>query len=81
MLLIIEIADAGLRYDREVRLPLYARYRVPEVWIVNLPGRLVEVHEGPDGDRYASVAGVGRGEWPEPALLPGVVLTASDVLG
>jgi Uma2 family endonuclease len=81
VLLIVEIADASLRYDREVKLPLYARHAIPEVWIVDLPGRLVEVHREPDGDRYASVSRVGPGEWLEPALLPGVVLPASDVLG
>jgi Uma2 family endonuclease len=82
VLLIVEIADASLRYDREVKLPLYARHKVPEVWIVDLPGRLVEVHREPEaGDRYASVTRVGPGEWLEPALLPGVVLAASDILG
>jgi Uma2 family endonuclease len=81
VLLIVEIADASLRYDREVKLPLYARHGVPEVWIVDLPGRLVEVHREPGGDRYASVSRIERGEWLEPALLPGVVLQAADFLG
>ena len=51
-LLIIEVADASLQYDREVKLPLYAGAGIPEYWIVNLPAREVEVHRSPMGDRY-----------------------------
>jgi Uma2 family endonuclease len=41
-LLVIEVSDSTLRYDREVKVPLYARHGVPEVWIVDLQnGRLV----------------------------------------
>ncbi|QEP45080.1 Uma2 family endonuclease [Ectothiorhodospiraceae bacterium BW-2] len=36
VLLLIEVADSTLRYDREVKLPLYAQHGVSEVWIVNL---------------------------------------------
>lgn len=35
-LLVIEVSDSTLRYDREVKVPLYARHGVPEVWIVDL---------------------------------------------
>jgi Uma2 family endonuclease len=35
-LLIIEVSDSTLRYDRDVKVPLYARHNVPEVWIVDL---------------------------------------------
>ena len=37
-LLVVEVSDTTLRYDRNVKVPLYARYGVPEVWIVDVEG-------------------------------------------
>lgn len=34
--LVIEVSDSTLRYDRNVKVPLYARHAVPEVWIADL---------------------------------------------
>jgi Uma2 family endonuclease len=48
ILLLVEIADKSLRYERSVKAPLYARHAIPEYWIVNLTGRVVEVHRDPD---------------------------------
>jgi Uma2 family endonuclease len=40
-LLVVEVSDTTLRYDRNVKVPLYARHGIPEVWIVDLQnGRL-----------------------------------------
>ncbi|MEO6078623.1 MAG: Uma2 family endonuclease [Steroidobacteraceae bacterium] len=35
-LLVIEVSESSLRYDREIKVPLYARHDVPEVWVVDL---------------------------------------------
>lgn len=53
VLLIIEVADTSLRYDREIKIPLYARHGIPEVWLVDLENeRLLRFLEpGPDGYR------------------------------
>lgn len=42
VLMIIEVADTSLDKDKHVKLPLYARYRIPEVWIVDVQGGVVE---------------------------------------
>jgi Uma2 family endonuclease len=52
VLLLVEVSDSTLDYDRDVKTPLYARAGIPEVWIVNLEGQEVEVHRAPDGDVY-----------------------------
>ncbi|HEY7671307.1 MAG TPA: Uma2 family endonuclease [Gammaproteobacteria bacterium] len=41
VLLIVEVAEASLSYDREVKVPLYARHGIAETWIVDLEGRRV----------------------------------------
>ena len=52
-LLVIEVSRSSLRVDRNVKLPLYARHSVPEVWIVDLEANSVEVYRSPGPDGYA----------------------------
>jgi Uma2 family endonuclease len=52
--LVVEIADLSLQYDREVKAELYARAGIPEYWIANLVDRQLEVHREPAGSSYAS---------------------------
>jgi Uma2 family endonuclease len=53
-LLVIEVAGCSLRYDHTVKLPLYARTGIAEVWIVDLRRRMVDVHRTPTADGYAT---------------------------
>ena len=72
VLLLIEVADTSLNYDRAVKRALHARHAIPEFWIVNLASGEVEVCREPKSDGYAVVERVGRGGALEPRLLPGV---------
>jgi Uma2 family endonuclease len=56
VLLLIEIADTTVAYDRKLKLGLYAAAGIPEYWIVNLVDNTIEVHRQPEGDRYAQRA-------------------------
>lgn len=56
ILLLIEVADSSLTYDREVKLPRYARAGIPEVWLVDLGGRQLTIHRRPAGHCYGEVA-------------------------
>ncbi len=51
--LLIEVADTSLLYDRRIKLPLYARAGIPEVWIVNFQARELEVYRNPKGEAYS----------------------------
>lgn len=51
--LLIEVADTSVRYDRDVKLPLYAQAGVAEVWIVNLKKRCIEQYRQPKNGSYA----------------------------
>jgi Uma2 family endonuclease len=81
-LLIVEIADASLRYDREVKGPLYARAGIPEYWIVNIPERTIEVHRLPDqqSGRYKDIHIASAGSV-APSAFPDVVINLSELLG
>ena len=79
ILLLVQVADSGPRFDRLVKLPLYARHGIAVVWIVDLLAGLVEVHAGPRPDGYATTICAGRGEMVEP--LAGLALRVDDILG
>jgi Uma2 family endonuclease len=80
VLLIIEVSDTSLRYDREVKLPLYARGNIPEVWIVDLAARAVTVHRNPEKAAYTAVTSHGPTEALEASALPGLRIPVGEIL-
>ncbi|MFZ2899345.1 MAG: Uma2 family endonuclease [Saprospiraceae bacterium] len=52
ILLLIEVADSSLEYDRSVKRPLYAQSGIPEYWLVNLEKDEIEAFWEPAGDHY-----------------------------
>ncbi len=79
--LIIEISDTTLSYDKNVKLPRYARAGIPEVWIVDLQNETVEVYASPEGGRYAVVRRYGRGDELRSETVPGLALPVEEILG
>jgi len=81
VLLLIEVADSSLSYDRRVKLPLYARAAVREAWLVDLVRNEVEVRREPGPDGFAQVEHCGRGTALSPAAFPNLSLAIGDLLG
>jgi Uma2 family endonuclease len=79
--LLVEVADASLYYDRQKKLPLYARAAVAECWLVNVDVKRLEIHRNPGRLRYRSVRLPTAGESFAPAAFPDVKLTLRDVFG
>jgi Uma2 family endonuclease len=79
VLLLIEVADSSLNYDRAVKRALYARHAIPELWIVDLSSSEIEVCRQPRPDGYATITRIGRDGTLEPELLPGVRVPASTL--
>lgn len=52
IILIVEVADSSLAYDREIKGALYASAGISEYWILDLQNRVVEVFTEPSGERY-----------------------------
>jgi Uma2 family endonuclease len=55
VLLLIEVADSSLAYDRTTKLRLYAEAGIPEYWLVDGASETVEVHCAPSAGGYASL--------------------------
>ena len=48
VLLLIEVADSSLNFDRQNKIPLYARHSIDEVWLIDLPGKALSVYRQAD---------------------------------
>lgn len=81
VLLLIEVADTSARYDCEIKLPLYARHGVPEVWIVDLPARLLRLYREPLGEDYGQSSTTATPGRTPIAALPGIEIDLAPILG
>jgi Uma2 family endonuclease len=79
VLLLIEVADSSLPYDR-AKVPAYARFGVAEVWLVDLNGELILCHREPVGDYYGLVRAYRRGATVSPQFRPELVLDVEAIL-
>jgi Uma2 family endonuclease len=70
VVLVVEVADTSLDFDRETKGPLYARAGVPEYWIIALDDKQVHVFRGPEGERFGTHETSGPGDELAVAELP-----------
>jgi len=81
VLLVIEVSDSTLEYDRTVKLPLYAGAGIPEAWVVNLPEERVEVYSDPAGGDYQTARSFARGRRLQSQTLASLRVSVAKVLG
>ena len=81
ILLVIEVADTTLAYDRDTKMPLYARAGIPEAWLVDVAADVIHVYRDPAGGEYASVRTASRGNPITPLRFPNMKVSVDDVLG
>lgn len=79
--LVVEVSDSTLDFDRRSKAPMYARAHVPEYWIVNLVDRVVEVYRDPVPDHgYQTAVTFHPGEWIVPLVAPSSRIGVDDLL-
>ena len=81
VLLVIEVADTSLLKTRNIKVPLYARAGITEVWLVNLPKESIEVYSEPQNGKYRKCQKHKRGETVESPTVKGLSLTVNEILG
>jgi Uma2 family endonuclease len=80
VLLLIEVAETSLRYDRSTKLRLYAEAGIPEYWVVDCAAESVEVHRTPHAGGYREVSRVaGSTSTVAPHAFPDVTLTLAEI--
>ena len=81
VLLIIEVADSSEGYDRDVKMPLYARASIPETWLASLLTNVIHQYAQPVAGRYQMHNEFKRGESITSIALPELTLTVDEILG
>jgi len=81
VLLVVEVADSSLAYDRGVKAPLYALEGIPELWIADLGGERVEVYREPSPSGYRLVQVFGRGQGMSPLFAPDLTIEVDAIFG
>jgi len=80
VLLLIEVSNSSLRYDRDIKIPLYAKYGIPEVWLVDLEKNRFQIFREPKGESYQNAAVSPQPQQMRIERLPGVDIDLSGVL-
>ena len=81
VLLVVEVSDASIGYDRNTKLPLYAAVNIREAWLVDLSRGRVEVHTEPRDGFFVRFALYGRGETIYTDAVSGLAVPVSGILG
>lgn len=81
VLLLIEVSDTSLAYDRGRKLELYAKHGIVETWIVDVQARRIEVYREPAPAGYKLCRVFEMGESMEPGEVSGVRIALADVFG
>jgi Uma2 family endonuclease len=79
VLLLIEVAETSMRYDRTTKLRLYAEAGVPEYWIVDCIAESIEVYRSPGAEGYRDVSRVAGATNIGPQALDDVVLPVPEI--
>jgi Uma2 family endonuclease len=78
-LLLIEVAEHSLRYDRTVKLRLYAETGIPDYWVVDCAAESIEVHRAPAPEGHREVTRVSADASVAPLAFPDVVLAVAEI--
>lgn len=81
VLLLIEVADSSLAFDREEKLPIYAQAGIREVWIVDLVHQQIVVYAEPMAGKYLIKQQYAHGSTVVSTVLPAMRLAADTILG
>jgi Uma2 family endonuclease len=81
ILLVVEVSDTTVHYDRHVKMPLYARVGISEALLFNLPADRLEYFSRPEMGVYQVNGILNRGERFESTNVPGLALDVGMILG
>ena len=81
VLLLVEVSDTTVEYDRNKKLPLYAEAEIPEVWLINVQNETVEIHTQPRGGVFSLIRVLRRGDTIQSEIVPNLQIEVDKVLG
>lgn len=81
VLLLIEVSDSNIRYDRDIKIKLYAEAGIVEVWLVNLLEETIERYSSPVNGRFGSMETLKKGDSIRSLSLDDLSLKVDEILG
>ena len=81
VLLIVEVSDTTLAYDRDVKGPLYARFGIPEFWIADVENKTVTVYRAPSPRGYEEMKTFRAGQTLSPLAFPELNMAVESIVG
>jgi Uma2 family endonuclease len=83
VLLVVEVADTSVGFDRDTKIPLYGRAGIREAWLVDLTQEHIEVYRQPARTRrgYRNVQHYTRGMRLSLLAFPDLTVMVEDILG
>jgi Uma2 family endonuclease len=77
--LVIEVSDTTVRYDRDIKIPLYACHGIVEAWLLDIPNHSLEVYRSPQTGKYQQMTRHTEGQL-APLALPEAVLNVAELV-
>ncbi len=81
VLLAVEVSDTTARFDRSVKVPLYALNGIRETWLLLLSEETIEVFRDPGTEGYQRTMRFHRGESLSPEAIPDLQFSVDELLG
>ena len=81
ILLLVEVADSTIKYDREIKIPLYAENGISEAWLIDINQQLIEVYRQAEGNSYQNMRQFFRGDSLTIEAFDDINLTVDEILG
>ncbi len=79
-MLLVEVSDSTIDYDRDVKVPNYARSGIQEVWLWDLEVNCLEVYRFPTANGYSSMQKFAEGEMVSPLAFPDFEVSVDLIL-
>ena len=79
-LLLIEVSESSLNYDRNTKAPVYAQAGIAEYWIVNLVTMQLIVYRRPVDGEYRDIRVLGKGDTIQPLAFPDITIDVAEIL-
>ena len=79
VLLLVEIAETSVQYDRQIKLPLYAGQGIPEVWLLDLARQQLEIYRQPSAEGYQQCLQPPKNQTIAPLALPGLFINVAEL--
>jgi Uma2 family endonuclease len=80
VLLLIEVADSTLEKDRNIKIPLYAKNNIQEVWLVDISNNIVEVYRSPVDETYTNIKNFLPGDYLSMIAFPEISISVDEIL-